>query len=106
MENPYKAPDLPPESTTAQPPEKPRASLVLPIFVPPAVHLIARTQLARNEYLLHGLIVMVGVGVANAWALWMVDRLKLPFEKSFLFSAALGFGIFLSWMLTAKIPWP
>ena len=105
-DNPYEAPELPPESTPTQPSEKRWTFLVLPISVPPAVHLIARTQLARDEWLARGLIAAVGYVVASVWLLSMVDRLKLSPSKTLLISCALWIALFLSWMLTAKMSWP
>lgn len=106
MENPYEASNLPPESTSRPSPKKNWASLVLPIFVPPAVHLAARTQLAREEYLAHGLILLVGYLVASVWLLSMLDRLKLSLWKFLLMACPLWIALFLSMQLTAKIFWP
>jgi hypothetical protein len=102
--SPYTPPKLGPETSVTSPPFDRRfLFLLLPPLIPLAVHFTTRMFIPSDETLYLALFSLAAIIPAWIWSLSMIDRLRLPFWKSYCLACCVWLAVFVSAILSPKL---
>ncbi len=102
-ESPYTPPQVHSDpSEVASPLDRRFLYLLLPPFIPFAVHGIVRIFIPSDEILYHALFTLGAMLPAWIWSQTMIDRLRWSFWKSYLLACCIGGAVLASAILSPK----